>query len=250
MRGIRVELGGIENAIRDMGLAMQCAVVAKKLDVDDVRLVAFVVKPTDASVSAFRRALSTQLPDYMLPQQVVVLDAMPLTVNGKLDRKRLQEMPWEPQLTFAHRAPPQTEVERTIAGVFCNVLGVNEVNVDEDFFDLGGHSLLAVIAIQAIEKALGVTFPPHVLFERPTVRGLAVYASGPLAAESRPILLNEKCAAPPLFMLSGIHIYRALARRLEGRYPAYGVFAGSELGTHESVSTTHSVEQLAREYVK
>ena len=249
LRGIRVELGAIENAIRDLGLAAQCAVVAKKIDVDDVRLVAFVVKPTDASVSAFRRALSNELPDYMLPQNVVVLDAMPLTVNGKLDRKRLQEMPWEPQ-TSARRAPPQNETEKIIAKVFCDVLEVKEVNVDEDFFDLGGHSLLAVIAIHEIEEALGVTFPPHILFERPTVRGLAAYAVGTLATESRAILLNEKCAAPPLFMLSGIHIYRELAKRLEGRYPAYGVFAGSELGTFESTSTNYSVRDLASDYVK
>ncbi len=250
LRGIRVELGAIENTVRELGLASQCAVVARKLDVDDVRLVAFVINPTDASVAAFRRALSAHLPDYMLPQNVVVLDAMPLTVNGKLDRIRLQEMPWEPQHASPRRAPPQNETEKTIADVFRSVLGVPDVNVDEDFFDLGGHSLLAVIAIHEIEAALGVTFPPHVLFECATVRGLAAYATGTRAVESLPILLNEKCAAPPLFMLSGIHIYRALAKRLEGRHPVYGVFAGAEFGNLESATETHTVQELARDYVK
>ena len=249
LRGIRVELGGIENTVRELGLAAQCAVVAKKLDVDDVRLVAFVVKPKDASLSAFRRALSVLLPDYMLPQSVVVLDAMPLTANGKLDRNRLQEMPWESSRAPATRALPQTAIEETIAEVLCGVLGVSAIGVDESFFDLGGHSLLAVLAIQKIEAALGVPFSPYALFECATVRGLAAHAEGARPIESRPILLNEKTAALPLFMLSGVHIYRELARRLEGRVPAFGVFAGKELRKLEAPTTAYTLEELAREYV-
>jgi thioesterase domain-containing protein/acyl carrier protein len=249
LRGIRVELGGIENTARELGLAAQCAVVAKKLDDDDVRLVAFLVKPRDSSVSAFRRALSAHLPDYMLPQNVVVLDAMPLTANGKLDRNRLQEMPWEIARVTGPRAPAESDIERKIAAVFCNVLDLREVGVDESFFDLGGHSLLAVIAIHEIEAALGVTLSPYLIFECATVRGLAAQLGGPNAGESRPILLNEKVATPPLFLLSGIHIYRELAKRLEGLYPVYGVFADSELGAVEPGTATYTVQELARAYV-
>jgi amino acid adenylation domain-containing protein len=251
LRGIRVELGAIENTIRDLGLAAQCAVVAKKLDVDDVRLVGFVVKPNDASVSSFRRALSAQLPDYMLPQHVVVLEAMPLTANGKLDRNRLQEMAWEPQRATHLRAAPQTQLEHKIAAIFCSVLGLEGVSVDEDFFDLGGDSLHAVIALMEIESSLGLTFSPYALFESATVRALAGQAdSTKNRAPSRPILLNEKCDAPPLFMLSGIHIYRELAKRLEGHCPAYGVFATSEFGALESATVRYTVPALAREYVE
>ena len=251
LRGIRVELGAIENTIRDLGLAAQCAVVAKRLDVDDVRLVAFVVKPNDASVASFRRALSAQLPDYMLPQHVVILDAMPVTANGKLDRNSLQEAAWEPQRATHPRAAPQTQLEHKIAAVFCSVLGLKDVSVDEDFFDLGGDSLHAVIALMEIESSLGLTFSPYALFESATVRALAGQAdSGRNRAPSRPILLNEKCDAPPLFMLSGIHIYRELAKRLEGRCPAYGVFATSEFGALESATVRYTVPALARDYVE
>jgi amino acid adenylation domain-containing protein len=249
LRGIRVELAGIENTVRELGLAAQCAVVAKTLDVDDVRLVAFVVQPRDANVASFRRALSAQLPDYMLPQGVVVLDAMPLTANGKLDRHRLQELPWDSRRATTPCAVARNAIEQKIAEVFCHVLRLDEVGLDQDFFDLGGHSLLAVIAMHEIEIAVGVTFSPYVLFECPTVRGLAAHASGSPKAESRAILLNEKCAGPTLFMLSGIHIYRELAKRLQGRCSAYGVFASSELGLLDSTTTRYTVQELAREYV-
>ena len=250
LRGIRVELAGIENTVRELGLAAECAVVAKKLDVDDVRVVAFVVKPKDPNSASFRRALSAHLPDYMLPQYVVVLDAMPLTANGKLDRNRLQEMPFDTQRGEGPRATPQNDAERKIAEVFCRVLGISDIGVDDDFFDLGGHSLLAVIAMQEIDKALGFALSPHALFEGASVRSLAGHVQGAPPTESRPILLNAKCDAPSLFMLSGIHIYRELARRLDGQVCAYGVFAGSECGQLDTVSTTYSVEEMAREYIR
>lgn len=249
LRGIRVELAGIENTVRELSLAVQCALVAKKLDVDDVRLVAFVVQPKDASLAAFRRALSAELPDYMLPQSLVVLDALPVTPNGKLDCLRLQELPWESQRRSGPRARPETPIEAKIAEIFCRVLGLDEVGVDEDFFDLGGHSLLAVIAMHEIDVALGVTSSPYILFQSATVRALAAHAAGASATDSRPLLLNEKCAGPTLFMLSGIHIYRELARRLEGRCSVYGVFAPSEFGMLDHANGTHSVQELAREYV-
>ena len=255
LRGIRVELAGIENTVRELELAAQCAVVAKKLDVDDVRLVAFVVQPKDASVAAFRRALSTRLPEYMLPQHVVVLDAMPLTANGKLDRRRLETMPWETTaagattVTPEGTAQPQNAVERTIAEVFARVVGRDRVGVDENFFDLGGHSLLAVVAMREIEHALGVTFSPYVLFECATARALASHVGEAGRGEARPILLNERCPGPRVFMLSGVQIYEALAKRLEGRYSAYGVFAPSEFGTLDSSTIIYSVEELARDYL-
>jgi len=89
LRGIRIELAGIEKTVIDIGLAEQCIVVAKTFGEEDMRLVAFVVKPSESTAAGFRRVLAAQLPDYMLPQHVVALDAMPLTANGKVDRSRL-----------------------------------------------------------------------------------------------------------------------------------------------------------------
>jgi thioesterase domain-containing protein len=249
LRGIRIELAGLEKTVQELGLAAQCAVVAKKLEEGDVRLLAFVVKPSVDSAAAFRRTLAAELPDYMLPHHVVALDAMPLTVNGKLDRNRLKEMPWDSQLGSSSRTPPANERERKIADVFARVLGRAEVGVEDSFFDLGGDSLRCVIALQEIELAIGVAIAPHVLFEGATVRALANHAPGEAFAESRPIALSEKSSGPPLFMLSGIHIYRALANRLGARCSCYGVFARREMAAFGPESGSHSIEDLARDYL-
>ena len=248
LRGIRIELAGIEQVVQELGLAAQCAVVARTMGDGELRLVAFVVKPSDDRVASFRRALAQELPDYMLPSHLVVLDALPLTANGKIDRNRLKDMPWDPApVRDKASAAPGNDRERKVAEVFARVLGLAEVGVDDNFFDLGGDSLLGVVALEEIGRAIGTTLPPHVLFENGTVRALASLA--PSAAESKPILLNRTSSAPALFMLSGIHLYRELAKRLEGRCSSYGVFAPREVEALAPVSSPHAVEDLARDYV-
>jgi len=249
LRGIRIELAGIERTALELGLAAQCAVVARKGDDGELRLVAFVVKPGEGGPPAIRRALARELPDYMVPHHVSVLEAMPLTVNGKLDRNALREMPWE-----ARRGTGELELasgrEQQIAAVFEKVLGASEVGVEDGFFELGGDSLLGVLALEEIERATGARIPPHVLFESGTPKALAAHASGGGGPEeARPILLNARVPGPPLFMLSGVHIYRPLARALDGRFSAYGVFAPKEVQPFDPAKGDHTVEALAREYV-
>ncbi|HYV43738.1 MAG TPA: AMP-binding protein, partial [Myxococcaceae bacterium] len=251
LRGIRIELAGIERTALELGLAAQCAVVARKGDDGELRLVAFVVKPCSGGPPAIRRALARELPDYMVPHHVSVLDAMPLTVNGKLDRNTLREMPWEARRGSGEWALGG-EREKQIASVFEKVLRVSDVGVDDGFFDLGGDSLLGVLALEEIEQVTGVSIPPHVLFERGTPKALAAHAASGGAGEvrSRPILLNTQVPGPPLFMLSGVHIYRPLARALDGRCTAYGVFAPKEVEPFDPSKGDHTVEALAREYVE
>ncbi len=187
----------------------------------------------------------------MLPNHLVVLDALPLTANGKIDRNRLKEMPWEPAAGTQHDGadPPANDRERTIAQVFARVLGLAEIGVDDDFFDSGGDSLLAVVALEEIERATGAVIPSHVLFENGTVRALARFAPDDAPSESRPIRLGPASPAVPLFMLSGVHLYRELARRLEGRCTPYGVFTRREVDALAPLSVRHGVEELARDYV-
>jgi amino acid adenylation domain-containing protein len=253
LRGIRIELAGIEKTVQDLGLAAQCAVVARTVDEGDVRLVAFVVKPSCDGIASFRAALAAELPDYMIPHHVMVLPAMPLTANGKLDRSRLNEMPLDTPLGTKGRTPPASERERTIAAIFARVLGLglDDIGVDDSFFDLGGYSLLGVVALEEIERALGIAIPPHVLFEKGTVRALAAHPPTRIggSGEPRPILLNAMISGPPLFMLSGVQIYRELARRLDGRCSAYGVFTRREVEAFDPASGSHGVEDLARDYL-
>jgi amino acid adenylation domain-containing protein len=258
LRGIRIELAGIEKMALELGLAAQCAVVARSVGEGDLRLVAYAVKPAAGGLAAFRRALAAELPDYMLPHHLVALEAMPLTVNGKLDRHRLMEMPLEARVEAAGSGEG---LQGAIAEAFARVLklGLGQIGTQDTFFDLGGDSLLGVYVLQEIQRVTGVAIPPHVLFESGTVEALARRAlrnEGTVEAEDAdeepsPILLNGGSSNLPLFMLSGVNIYRELAQRLEGECAAYGLFLRREVGAAvDPTAGSHSVEDLARDYVR
>lgn len=252
LRGIRIELAAIENTMRELGLAAQCAVVPRKVGEDDVRLVAFVAQAEHADVAAFRRALATRLPEYMLPQHLVVLDALPLTANGKLDRDKLASLPWQPdrEPEPAAAEPLGTALEQQIAQTMGQVLKRPVPGPDADFFDMGGDSLLAVSLLLELENVLGLKLSPDVLFEHSTVRALAAQAEGEFARPLRPLLLNGSPEAPAVFMLLGVHLYRELARLMEGRYAAYGVYVGRELLMFEAGAHGPTVQELARDYIE
>ena len=149
------------------------------------------------------------------------------------------------QLGTKRRTPPENESKRQLADVFCRVLGLTEVGVEDSFFELGGDSLRAVVAMQEIKNAIGFAGAPHVLFEHGTVRALARRARDSSAVVSRPLLLSDSPDLPPLFMLSGVHIYRQLARRMGGSVAAYGVYVDRELRMFDPTTGDHTVQDLA-----
>jgi amino acid adenylation domain-containing protein len=245
VRGMRVELAGIESTIRARGLARQCAVIASARADHDVRLVAFVVEPATQDL---RRALAEQLPDYMVPQGVVELEALPLTANGKLDRKRLAELALAAPRSSGTQAESRLEV--AVAEAYARVLGLPRVGVEDDFFALGGHSLTAVLLVEALQERLGLRVSPGTLFEHTTVRSLAAaLESEPYSDAARPVLLNQSPEAPALFLLLGVHLYREVARELEGQFAVYGVYADSELAMIAEPSRAPSVAEFARDYL-
>jgi amino acid adenylation domain-containing protein len=250
LRGIRVELIGIETVVREIGLAEQCVMVVKKLDIHDVRLVAFVVKPSETTISAFRQALAVHLPDYMLPQALVVLDALPVTRNGKLDRKAVQALPWKNAPRETTHSESGTTIERQVAVAFAKALGVPRIGLDDDFFHSGGHSLLAVLVAQEIENALGLSLPLGLLFEHTTPRALALQIRDSRIHVPRPLPLGDAQDKPALFMLHGVQLYSAFAKRLEGQYSVYGVYSGRELLMFESSDPMLTVPELARDYIE
>ncbi|WP_227371235.1 non-ribosomal peptide synthetase, partial [Mycobacterium fragae] len=164
IRGFRIELGEIQAALSGLDGVEQAVVVAREDRPGDKRLVGYVTGAADPG--EIRAALGERLPAYMVPAAVVVIDALPLTVNGKLDKRALPAP--EYQGGDRYRAPGSA-VEEILAGIFARVLGVERVGVDESFFELGGDSLLAMRVIAAVNTGLDAGLSVRAVFEAPTV---------------------------------------------------------------------------------
>ncbi len=198
IRGFRIELGEIEAALARHGGLREAVVLVREDRAGDPRLVAYVVarsKPGPSS-SEIRRHLKQTLPDYMVPAVFVALPTLPLTDNGKVDRRALPAPGGaRPDLDGAFVAP-RTAVEEQVAAIWGAVLDLDEVGIHDNFFDLGGHSLLATRAVSRLRDHFGVDLPLRPLFENPTVAGLAECLEAA-------ILAGERIATPPLIRYEG-----------------------------------------------
>ncbi|WP_194905700.1 non-ribosomal peptide synthetase [Catenulispora rubra] len=196
IRGFRVEPGEIEAVLATCPGVAQAVVVAHRDEASDKRLVAYVVPAGDGSVDpvAVREFAAGRLPDYLVPAVVLVLDALPLTVNGKVDRAAL---PAPDFASLAGTREPRTAREEILCGLFADLLGLERVGIDDGFFALGGDSLSATRLVARIRAALGAEVPIFAVFEAPTVAGLAEWLDE--SAQTRPpVLPVVRSAAVPL----------------------------------------------------
>src|SRR6186997_3391082 len=214
LRGFRIEPGEIEAVLTAQAGVSQAAVLARRdHSGGGQRLIGYVVATAGAvlDTAALRAALSRQLPDYMVPSALVVLERLPLTPNGKLDRRALPEP--EFGSPHSHRAP-RTPQEAILCSLFAEVLGVERVGVDDNFFERGGHSLLATRLISRIRATLNVEVAIRSLFEAPSVEALAARLSSEAEASRPPLVAVQ----PRLAEIALSYAQRRLwfLERLEG----------------------------------
>jgi amino acid adenylation domain-containing protein len=177
VRGYRIELGEIEQALAAHPDVDTCAVLAREDAPGERRLVAYAVRRPGAELSAsvLQNALAQRLPEFMLPERIVFLEALPLTVNGKVDRAALPAPSLDGVIAQRTLEEPSSDTEAVLARLWRELLHLERIGIHEDVFDLGARSLAAMTAVARIRTILGVDVPLARVFEHPTVAGLAQF---------------------------------------------------------------------------
>lgn len=244
-----VDVTEVERVLSEHEAIGQAAVVLVEDRLGASRIVAYVMsgngrRPVEREVLSHARR---RLPSYLVPRHIVVMDALPLTPAGQLDRHALP-VPEGPGLNAA--VAPSTDLERSMTEIWQRLLGVSEVGVDDDFFDLGGHSLLGVELVYEIEHQLDRTCTLTMLFRNPTIRSLAaeMHAGGAGATESV-VLELVSGSGPIVFCICGVHVYQELAEELTPDFSMHGIFLPVEQELFAAGRGRLSVEDMARRYL-
>ncbi|WP_430110984.1 non-ribosomal peptide synthetase [Paenibacillus sp. B1-33] len=249
IRGYRIELDEIETQLLKIAAVQE----AKVLDRDDAngqkQLVAYYVAETRLAAHELKEELAKQLPGYMIPSHLVQLSRMPLTPNGKIDRKTLPA-PEESAVRGAEYVAPRTLLEMKIARVWQDTLGVPQVGVKDNFFELGGNSLSLMRLVQAVYDETGIEIPLNRQFHHVTVEAMA-FGEGDLGLDkggdsfiklNKAGDLNVFCFPPG----SGFGIgYRELASRLDGRFVLYGIDFIDDAADYETMLNRY-VDEIVR----
>jgi amino acid adenylation domain-containing protein len=253
IRGFRVELGDIESALSQHPAVRENVVILKQNNAQDKRLVAYVVLNSGQAANErdLRDFLKTKLPEYMQPASFGVLEALPLTASGKLNRRALPDVT-DCDAPKVISRNPETTVEKLLARIWLDLLGVNELGVNDNFFELGGHSLLAVRLFAQIEKYFGRRLPLATLFQAPTVAQLAEIIQQEWTPRwSSLVPIQTAGSQPPFFCVhalgGNVLEYYDLARHLGADQPFYG-FQSQGLDGQQTPHTR--IEDMAAHYVK
>ena len=258
LRGFRIEPGEIEvNLLGHPGVA-QAAVVLRRDDPANPRLIAYWVPQQTADDSAssdqLHFFLSQRLPDYMVPSGFVALKTLPLTTNGKLDRKAL------PAPSFAgnldQRVEPSTDLERQLHAIWAEVLGHSDFGITDNFFVVGGHSLAAARLAARIERGLGQSRPVEAIFQSPTIneqakRLLEPSSQGASKSPGHLVILQPMGSRPPLHVVHGwggrVGGFTKLARALAPHRPVLGLQASADGSPPQGASVIQLADAYAEE---
>jgi thioesterase domain-containing protein/acyl carrier protein len=244
VRGFRIELAEVTGALRSHPGVRDAAVIAHEDGTGERELVAYVVG--NATSRQMRTHLASQLPDYMVPAHFVTLPALPLTRNGKVDRKQLPDPSADRLTSSLEVIPPVDSVQMRLVEMWERILEVTPVGIDDDFYELGGHSLRAAEFMVQVEKTFGRHVPLSELFKAPTIEQFArVLAATPPDA-NWPIIeqIRASGSRPPFFCVPG---FLDLTRHLSAEQPCYGV----HLAVMETMpDPTTGVRDMARKCVE
>ncbi|MEM7052805.1 MAG: amino acid adenylation domain-containing protein, partial [Acidobacteriota bacterium] len=233
VRGFRVEVGEVEAALED-DPRVRAGAVKAVAGARQQRLVAYLVAAAEHSSRDLVAPLRQRLPDYMVPSAVVRLEALPLTPSGKVDRRALPVPDWRRDSLEGELVAPRDEREATIAAIWCEVLGLEEVGVEDDFFALGGHSLVATRLAARMGRALGREVELAALFEERTIAALARRFAGPAEAgsDSYPELIPRSAEEAPRHSFAQRRLW--FLDRLDPQSTAYNVPLAVRLPTMAS----------------
>jgi amino acid adenylation domain-containing protein len=254
VRGFRIELGEIETALSQHLMVRQAVVVARELNPDHKSLVAYIVLHQNCTptTNEFRSFLSEKLPEYMIPSIFLLLETLPLTANGKIDRRALplpDRDSLEPEATFV---APRDGLELQLTKIWERVLGIQSIGTSDNFFNLGGHSILAVQLFAEIEKTCGKNLPLATLFHSPTIEQLAIILRQDRGSTtwSSLVPIESRGSKPPLFCAHAVGgnvlEYYPLAAHLGAEQPIYGLQSPGLDGVQTPVNR---IEDMAARYI-
>ncbi|WP_455429707.1 non-ribosomal peptide synthetase [Marinitenerispora sediminis] len=184
VRGFRIELGEVENALAGCAGVAQAVAAVAEAPSGARRLVGYLVPEAGAGLdpAAVAARVAAVLPGYMVPAPLTLIDAVPLTPNGKVDRRALPDPDWAAGTSEGH-APPETVAERAVADIWAAVLGLERVGADDNFFEIGGDSVVALRIVGEVEAAFAVRLPTRTVFDHQSVRGFAAAVEAAVLAD-------------------------------------------------------------------
>ncbi len=258
IRGFRIELGEIEAALAQHPLIREAVVIASEDQPGNKRLVAYCVARAQyghpLSSDSLRDHLQKELPDYMIPSEFVMLETLPLTANGKVDRSALSSLNGNSSGRAETFIAPRDVLELQLAQIWEDILGRRPIGVRDDFFKLGGHSILAARLIARIQQLLGINLPLATLFQRSTIEylaGLLRQREESAISFSSLVKIQPGGSNPPFFCVhpggGNILCFIDLARHLGVEQTFYGL---QTWGLHEANVAHTTIEEMAASYLK
>ena len=253
VRGYRVELGEIQAVLNGRRGVRQSVVVVNEDQKGDKQIVGYVVTEGEVTVAELKQYARERLPEYMTPETIVLLEEIPITANGKLDRKRLPALSDAMQPEEESFIQARDVFEYRLVKIWESVLEIRPIGVRDSFFDLGGHSILAAILMARIHSEFGRELPLYLLFQERTIERLATFLKQEASSMSWSCLVELQASGskPPLFFVhpggGNVHSYYDLARCLGSDRPFY---AFQQPGLYKEQSLFTSIEDLAAYYIE